>query len=119
MRKYVFHACAGFTICDALHQVEQRRRERAKECFDEIRRMLPAEFDIKPDKNSILLAVIKHIEDLRLQVTPPPPLKSSAQPPHHLPPPSPPPACIHRSACLHGNVTEPAHRVPHNTKFFQ
>ena len=49
-------------------QVEQRRRERAKECFDEIRRMLPAEFDIKPDKNSILLAVIKHIEDLRVQV---------------------------------------------------
>ena len=50
-------------------QVEQRRRERAKECFDEIRRMLPPEFDIKPDKNSILLAVIKHIEDLRLQAS--------------------------------------------------
>jgi hypothetical protein len=51
-----------------VHQVEQRRRERAKECFDEIRRMLPAEYDIKPDKNSILQAVIKHIEDLRLRV---------------------------------------------------
>ena len=100
-------------LCDAVRQVEQRRRERAKECFDEIRRMLPAEFDIKPDKNSILLAVIKHIEDLRLQVHPPPlfltsfPLTLCINPP---PPTSPaPPACFHRSARLHGNIAEPAH----------
>jgi hypothetical protein len=90
------HHCFSICFCDVVVQVEQRRRERAKECFDEIRRMLPAEFDIKPDKNSILLAVIKHIEDLRVQVK----LLRETKPhiPYNLSAPPPPPPQLASSA---------------------
>mmetsp|Transcript_5267 Transcript_5267/g.12531 ORF Transcript_5267/g.12531 Transcript_5267/m.12531 type:complete len:286 (+) Transcript_5267:56-913(+) len=48
-------------------KVEQRRRERAQACFDELKGMLPASYNPKADKNSILEATIEYVKDLRVR----------------------------------------------------
>mmetsp|Transcript_24854 Transcript_24854/g.49657 ORF Transcript_24854/g.49657 Transcript_24854/m.49657 type:complete len:342 (-) Transcript_24854:301-1326(-) len=46
-------------------QVEQHRRLKAKQFFEELRELLPGNRDSRCDRNRILMAAIEHIKDLK------------------------------------------------------